>query len=152
MYKRILVPIDGSETAKLGLNEAIKLAKNQGGSIRIFHVVNELIVVSQYASAATLGQLIDFLRSAGESLLNDAKSVARSAGVEVDTVLVEAMGSQAGAHIVQQAQEWPAELIVCGTHGRRGIRRIVMGSDAEYVVRYTPVPVLLVRSREPINE
>lgn len=138
MYKRILVPIDGSETATLGLNEAIKLAKNQGGNIRLVHVVNELILVSPYASAANLGQGIDILRSGGESLLNDAESVAHGAGVEADTVLVEAMGGQAGIRIVQQAQEWPAELIVCGTHGRRGIRRIVLGSDAEYVVRHTP--------------
>jgi len=152
MYKKILVPVDGSETAALGLNEAIKLASNQRGKIRLVHIVNELIVVSQYASAATLGQLIDFLRSSGESILGDAKTVAGRAGVEVDTLLVEAMGGQAGEHIVQQAEKWGADLIVCGTHGRRGIRRLVMGSDAEYIVRNTPVPVLLVRGREPVSK
>lgn len=152
MYERILVPIDGSETAALGLNEAIKLAKNQGGKIRLVHVVDELVVVSPYASAGNLQPIIDILRRGGESILGDAKSVAGRAVVEVDTLLVEAMGGQAGDHIVQQAKEWGADLIVCGTHGRRGIRRLVMGSDAEYIVRHTPVPVLLVRGREPVSK
>ena len=51
-----------------------------------------------------------------------------------------------GATIARVAEEWNADLIVCGTHGRRGLRRIVMGSDAEYILRHSPVPVLLVRS------
>jgi len=63
-------------------------------------------------------------------------------------VLVEAMGGQAGDYIIREARQWRADLIVCGTHGRRGIRRLVLGSDAEYIVRHTPVPVLLVRSPE----
>lgn len=147
MYQRILVPIDGSETAALGLKEAIKLARDQDAIIRLVHVVNELIVVD--ATAVNLGVILERLRSGGESLLGEAAAAVRSAGIEADTVLKEASGGQAGPHIVQQAEEWRADLIVCGTHGRRGIRRIVMGSDAEYVVRHTPAPVLLVRSPEP---
>jgi nucleotide-binding universal stress UspA family protein len=82
-------------------------------------------------------------------MLDEGESIARAAGIEVDTVLVEAMGGQAGTDIVKQAMEWPADLIVCGTHGRRGVRRLVLGSDAEYIVRHTPVPVLLVRGPGP---
>lgn len=152
MYERILVPVDGSETAALGLKEAIKLASNQGGKIRLVHIVNEFVVVSPYDIGPGLGRIIDILRSGGESILGDAKSVAGRAGVDVDTLLVEAMGGQAGEYIVRQANEWGADLIVCGTHGRRGIRRLVMGSDAEYVVRHTPVPVLLVRGPEPVSK
>lgn len=151
MYAKILVPIDGSETAALGLDEAIKLAKNQNGAIQLVYVVNELIVVSPYDSGVvSLGRVVDSLRSGGESTLAAAEAVIRSAGIEVDSVLIEAMGGQAGDHIVRQAIECGADLIVCGTHGRRGVRRLLMGSDAEYVVRHTPVPVLLVRSREPV--
>jgi nucleotide-binding universal stress UspA family protein len=58
---------------------------------------------------------------------------------------VETPAGSVGAMIAEHAEGWPADLIVLGTHGRRGIRRLVMGSDAEYVVRTTPVPVLLVR-------
>jgi nucleotide-binding universal stress UspA family protein len=145
MYGKILVPIDGSETSAMGLNEAIRLAKNQGARIRLVHVVNELLVVLPDAYI-NIGGVVDELRRAGKSVLDTSESTVRSAGVEVDTTLIEAMGNQAGDQIIRQAKEWGADLIVCGTHGRRGIRRIVMGSDAEYIVRHTPVPILLIRS------
>jgi nucleotide-binding universal stress UspA family protein len=152
LYGKILVPVDGSKTAALGLNEAIRLAKNQSARIRLVHIVNELIVVPPDAYSSDFGQVIDMLRTGGQAILNDAESAVRRAGIEVDTALVEAMGGHAGNHIVQQAKEWGADLMVCGTHGRRGIRRLVLGSDAEYIVRHTPVPILLVRSREPTSE
>jgi nucleotide-binding universal stress UspA family protein len=145
MYAKILVPIDGSETSSLGLKEAIRLAKNQGARIRLVHIVNELIVVLPDAYV-NIERVIDELRTRGKAILDSGEAAVRSDGVEVDTTLVEAMGNQAGDQIIQQAKEWGADLIVCGTHGRRGIRRIVMGSDAEYIVRHTPVPILLVRS------
>jgi nucleotide-binding universal stress UspA family protein len=144
MYKRILVPIDGSETSSIGLTEAIHFAKNQGARIRLVHVVNELLVVLPEAYL-NIGPIVDELRRAGKIVLDNSEKAVRSAGVEVDTILIEAMGNQAGDQIIRQAKEWGADLIVCGTHGRRGIRRIVMGSDAEYIVRHTSVPILLIR-------
>lgn len=152
MYNSILVPIDGSATAKLGLSEAIKLATSQSSQIRLIHVVNEFVVLSQDASGVNLGQFTADMRRGGEALLNEAESTVRKAGVEVKTVLVEAISGGAGIPILQHAKEWPADLIVCGTHGRRGIRRLLLGSDAEYIVRHTPVPVLLIRAHEPIGE
>lgn len=151
MYAKILVPIDGSETSTLGLAEAIKVAKNQNGMLRLIHVVNEFIMTSPEAGFAA-GQVIDALREGGRTILKDAEAKVRTAGVEVDTICEEAIGAQAGAHIVQQAKAWRVDLIVMGTHGRRGIRRMVMGSDAEYVVRHTPVPVLLVRRQESLDK
>ena len=61
-------------------------------------------------------------------------------------MLLERVGGQAAVLVIEQALEWPAELIVMGTHGRKGLKRIVLGSDAEYVVRHATVPVLLVRA------
>lgn len=89
--------------------------------------------------------LVDQLRSGGECILHDSVSVARAAEVDVDSRLIEAMGTEAGECIIEEATSWPADLIVCGTHGRRGVRRVLMGSDAEYVLRRSPVPVLMVR-------
>jgi nucleotide-binding universal stress UspA family protein len=89
--------------------------------------------------------LLKELRERGQTILNDAASSARKQGVEADTDTVETPLGPVGAAIVEYAERWPADLIVLGTHGRRGVRRLVMGSDAEYVVRTTPVPVLLVR-------
>lgn len=146
MYKRILVPTDGSETAKSGLREAIRLAKDQSAQIRIIHVVDEFVMGSSPAYAVVMGNIIDDLRTAGKSILTSAQAMVQEAGITVDTQLIEAFGSRAGEHIVRAAQEWPADIIVCGTHGRRGLRRIVLGSDAEYLVRRTPVPILLVRA------
>lgn len=89
--------------------------------------------------------LVDQLRSSGECILHDSVSAARAAEVDVDSRLIEAMGTEAGECIIEEATSWPADLIVCGTHGRRGVRRVLMGSDAEYVLRRSPVPVLMVR-------
>jgi nucleotide-binding universal stress UspA family protein len=84
--------------------------------------------------------------TSGECILHDSLTAVRGAGVDADSRLVESLGAEAGECIIEQANSWPADLIVCGTHGRRGIRRIVMGSDAEYVLRHSPVPVLMVRA------
>jgi len=145
MYQRILVPVDGSPAARRGLSEAIALAKDQGAKLRIVHVVNEWLVVSPDASGANLGDVVQQMLTAGRALLNDADALARRAGVNANTVLLEEMGAQAGACILKHAGEWPADLIVCGTHGRRGMRRLLLGSDAEYIVRNATVPVLLLR-------
>lgn len=149
MYKRILVPIDGSDTAARGLDEAVRLARHHGGTLRLTHVVNELIVAD--AATVNLAPFVDTLVKGGRVLLDEAAALAQRAGVEVQTVLLEAVSGQAGPAIVQQAKYWRADLIVMGTHGRRGIRRLVIGSDAEYVLRRTPVPVLLVRHHAPTS-
>lgn len=143
MYQNILVPIDGSETAGRGLRVAIELAHALGARIRVLHVVNK----TPWLGGATPPLIEDLLaqyRSTGESILHEAKTAARAVGIEVQDRLVEAPGDRVGELIVGEAGEWPAHLIVCGTHGRRGLRRLLMGSDAEYVVRRSPVPVLLI--------
>ena len=144
MYKRILVPTDGSDTATSGLREAIKLAKDQNAQIRIVHIVDELVMGSSPAYAVVMDNVIADLRAAGKSILASAQATVRDAGIAADTQLVEAFGGRASEHILTAAQEWPADIIVCGTHGRRGLRRIVLGSDAEDLVRRTPVPILLI--------
>jgi nucleotide-binding universal stress UspA family protein len=145
MYQRILVPVDGSEASSLGLAEAIRLAKNQKAKLRLLHVVHDFFVAGGPGAAVYTGQLRLDLREHGEEILKTAAGIAAQQGVEIDTKLVETPAGSVGALIVEEAEGWPADLLVLGTHGRRGIRRLVMGSDAEYVVRTTPVPVLLVR-------
>jgi nucleotide-binding universal stress UspA family protein len=146
MYKRILVPTDGSETANAGLREALKLAQEQQAQLRIVHVVDEFLVVSPDLVGGAYHTISEQLREAGATVLARAESLAREARVATETQLVEAMGGPAGERVIKAAKDWPADLIVCGTHGRRGLRRIVLGSDAEYIVRHTPVPILLIRN------
>ena len=144
MYQNILVPVDGSETAEKALREAIQLARGLSSRIRVIHVVNSMPWITQ-GSPGVIEELVDQLRSTGESIVHEAKTAARSAGIDVDHRLIEAMGERAGEYIVAEANNWPADLIVCGAHGRRGLRRLLVGGDAEYIVRHSPVPVLLVR-------
>lgn len=148
MYKRILVPIDGSPTSNLGLDEAIRLAKDQGAKLRLFHLVNEYVAVSGAEGTAWYaGDLIEALRQAGKKIIEKAEALARRNGLAPESVMLESFGGRAADFIVRQANDWKADLIVLGTHGRRGVKRLVMGSDAEQVVRTTRVPVLLVRSK-----
>jgi nucleotide-binding universal stress UspA family protein len=148
MYKRILVPTDGSDTANAGLREALELVKDQGAQLRIVHVVDELMVVSPELYGSVYDRMSEDLRAAGRAVLDRAETLARDAGVTPETQLIEAMGGPAGERVVKAAADWSADLIVCGTHGRRGLRRIVLGSDAEYIVRHSTVPILLVRNTD----
>jgi nucleotide-binding universal stress UspA family protein len=149
MYKKILVPIDGSPASNLGLNEAIKLAKDQGAKLRLFHLVDEYIAVSSPDGMAfsNTDDLLESLRDGGKKIIEKAEALARRNGLTPESVMLESFGGRAADFIVEQATKWRADLIVLGTHGRRGVKRLVMGSDAEQVVRTTPVPVLLVRSK-----
>jgi len=148
MYRRILVPVDGSETSLLGLAEAIRLAKGQQTTLRLLHVVHDFLVAVGYGGADYANQLRKDMVAQGEQVLNDAADRARQQQVDAETRLVQTPAGSVGEAIVDEARDWPADLIVLGTHGRRGIRRLAMGSDAEQVVRSTPVPVLLVRAPE----
>ena len=146
MYGKILVPIDGSETAARGLGEAIRIARALGSRIRLVHVVNELIFAGGDGPGTNAGDLILSLRDGGNSLLAQAGAQVRRQGVQADSVMMESMGTSAADFIVEQARLWSAELIVMGTHGRRGLARMTLGSDAEYVLRTASIPVLLVRN------
>ena len=146
MYNRILVPIDGSRTAAAGLREAIRLASgNTRATIRLLHVMDPLPAMQGMELLIT-DQLIENMEQFGARVLKDAKSLVQRHGIGVDTVFQkQALGRTSDA-IVRHARKWRADLIVMGTHGRRGVSRIVLGSDAEAVLRTAPAPVLLVRS------
>lgn len=148
MYGKILVPVDGSETSIVGLEEAIQIAKLVGGKIRILHVVNELIIDYAFGSGLYANTVIEAMRSDGQKILNQAEALARQKGLEPEAVMIESIGGPAAQFIVEQAKEWPADLVVMGTHGRRGLRRLALGSDAETVLRSVTAPVLLVHRPE----
>jgi nucleotide-binding universal stress UspA family protein len=142
MYGKILVPVDGSETSKRGLGEAIRLAKEQGAVIRCIYVIDEHIL---FDAPFAYPDLLDKLREAGKAILDDASGQSRGAAVPVEAVLRESGGRRVSKAILEESASWPADLIVMGTHGRRGLSHLALGSDAELVVRESSVPVLLVR-------
>jgi nucleotide-binding universal stress UspA family protein len=148
MYNRILIATDGSDTASRASSEAINLATEQNARLRVLYVIS-YAYVSAILGNAYSGDLLRRMRAEGKATLEATEAAARAAGLEVEPRLFEHQSTQIGEAIVEDAQTWQANLIVMGTHGRRGFARAVIGSDAEYVARHTPVPLLLVRSPSP---
>lgn len=149
MYQHILVPIDGSPTAERGLREAMGLAAEQKARLRVLTVVDTLTLgMVEMSSVLDVQGVLADLRRQAEHRLSDAEARAREAGVKVATVLREVKGGSVADAIVAEAREHACDLIVMGTHGRRGMRRLTLGSDAELVLRASPAPVLLVRHEE----
>ena len=146
-YKRILVAVDGSPASNKGLREAIRLAKAERARLFILHVVDEYpayAVLAEMAPASGV-DLVTGLREGGARILAKAAGFALKQKVKRKSILREMVGGPAADKIVREARTQRADLIVLGTHGRRGVRRLVLGSDAEQVVRSARVPVLLVR-------
>jgi nucleotide-binding universal stress UspA family protein len=150
MYRRVLVPLDGSDTAARGVREAAGLAKAQGARLRLLNVLDERFFMSAGEGYAMVDitELIESLRAEGRKALDAASKAALRQRVKVDTSLVESRGRPVSDVILDEARKWRADVIVMGTHGRRGINRMLLGSDAERVLRSAPVPVLLVRAEE----
>ena len=80
--------------------------------------------------------------------LADSLAIAKAAGVAAQTKLLDAPGKRLGDSVAEAARAWEADLIVVGTHGRRGIGRVLLGSGAEQIIRLSPVPVLVIRADE----
>lgn len=145
-YRKILVAVDGSPAAEKGLREAIRVAEAGGGALVILHVVNEFYGYYTMESAGLGADVHERLRQKGRAILEKARALAARRRLEPKLVMRQIEGGPVAPAIVQEAKKQRADLIVLGTHGRRGMTRLVMGSDAEEVLRSSAVPVLLVRA------
>lgn len=145
MIQRILVPLDGSGPSQRGLQEAVSLARALGARLVLLHVVDDFPPHLELAPAAAYREALQRLRQRGQALLDQAAEHAAAVGVGTESLLQEVGAQTVGDAIVQQVRACRCDLIVMGTHGRRGLQRVAMGSDAELVLRTSPVPVLLVR-------
>lgn len=146
MYSRILVPLDASATAGHGLQEALRLAAQVHATLVLLNLVDDCPEQMARAPALALEASLEQAVEEGNALLAAACGHAAEAGVPCECVLREISEATAFEAIVEEAAARHCELIVMGTHGRRGLDRLAMGSDAEAVLRSSPVPVLLVRS------
>lgn len=144
MYKKILVPLDGSELAKRGLEEAEKLAKFFEAEIVLFQVVPFMPI---YGSPELVTPLIvdEKQKEAVDKYLATLAEELKKRGFRV-TWMVKT-GQQVAAEIIDFAKEVGADLIVMSTHGRSGITRWVLGSTAHKVIIRAETPILLVRSK-----
>jgi nucleotide-binding universal stress UspA family protein len=145
VYQRILVPVDGSPASLRGLDEAVNLARATGAALRLVHIVNEFFFDAAYTPSPIYEPLRESLRIDGQRVVARAQATVRQAGVEFESNLIETVSGRVSDLILADAGNWQADLIVMGTHGRRGIARLTLGSDAEMVLRSASIPVLLVR-------
>jgi len=157
MFKRILIPVDGSKTSQLALRQAAAFAAEQGAAVRVLHVHEVSVLSEMYAAQSAAGlstapnikQLEKFeadLEKRAQSVVSSAEQVVTKAGVtKVDSRMVNAGTRRAAKVILDDARKWKADLIVMGTHGRSGFDHFVFGSVAEGVMRGASCPLMLVR-------
>ena len=145
MYQHILVPLDGSATAERGLREAVRLAAEQKSNLRLLHVVEDFSTLMEMSTAVSFDAMMREVRGYGEDVLSKAKAAAAAAGVTSETSLREVTRGRIASIVIDEARSSGCDLIVMGTHGRRGFSRLALGSDADLVVRQSRVPVLLLR-------
>jgi nucleotide-binding universal stress UspA family protein len=145
MYKKILVPLDGSELAKMALDQAEKLAKTFDAEIILFQVVPFMPI---YGSPELVTPLIvdEKQKEAAEKYLVNLGEELKKRGLRVAATV--RTGQQVAVEIIDFAKEAGVDLIIMCTHGRSGISRWVMGSVAFKVVTRAETPILLIRSKK----
>jgi nucleotide-binding universal stress UspA family protein len=149
MYSRILVAVDNSRASLLAMKEAVKLAKNQHAKLRIVYVVDEFIPVAE-GIAINFKKYEIAQRKEGKIILSKMLGLALKANVSARSHLIEMQESSdlIPKKIMRDAKKWHADLIVIGTHGRRGLHRLLLGSIAEEIIRISHIPVHLIREQK----
>jgi nucleotide-binding universal stress UspA family protein len=149
MYQRIFVGLDGGPSARVALNEAIRIAAASGGTITCAYVVErrpQLVDVDAGFAEARDDDAAPI--EAATSVLDDAKATLARRGVPGTVRALDAYGDDVATVLMRTAAELDADLIVLGTSGRHGLRRLLLGSVAESLLRAADRPVLLVRHAE----
>ncbi|MCA9835347.1 MAG: universal stress protein [Trueperaceae bacterium] len=146
MYANILVPVDGSDCSTLAFNHALSLAKALGSSLTLLTAVEDPVqyVYGLPEVGAYLPELYNDLKKSAEQTLANFEQEAQAAGLKVKTILAE--HSKPEDAILDNEASF--DLIVMGTHGRRGLNRMVLGSVAESVLRRSSKPHLFVREQD----
>ncbi|PLP97230.1 universal stress protein [Cupriavidus pauculus] len=146
MYERILVAVDGGPSSELAISQAVGLAKHLSAEVKVLFVVDDSELFFEYAHIDP-SQIVGGMIEVGQKALASAARRFENANVRCLTELAEkpvSPGNISGT-IVKCADHWPADLIIMGTHGRRGMRRVIMGSVSEGVISKSNKPVLLIR-------
>nr|WP_148263471.1 universal stress protein [Legionella drancourtii] len=147
LYKNIMLAIDGSDVSNYAVEEVIKLTQGEEVNVRLIYVIDESYIYNG-------GPIVDYpafissLKEDGQKILDNAQRMIEShSSIKVEKFLFELKPIQGriAELIVAAATEWPADLLVIGTHGRRGVNRLFLGSVAENVIRIATTPVLLIR-------
>ena len=143
-YQNILVPVDGSETSYVAVAQAAELAKAFGGKITVVQVLAlDPYIAAEYISATQTNDLIERARTSVLKTLEEAAAKFSDLGIPVEAKLLE--GQVVHREIIREAETSKADLIVIGSHGRTGLKRLFLGSVAQSVLGEAHIPVLVVR-------
>lgn len=149
MYKLILIPTDGSECARKGVDHGLSLAKSVGAKVIIVTVTEPFPIYAGAAASAgwasppmDTGEYEAGQRQAAEKVLADVRAAAESLGIDAETVHV--LQAHPAEAIVEKANARRCGVIVMASHGRRGLRRLLLGSQTAEVLASSSVPVLVV--------
>ena len=149
MYTKIMVAIDGSATAHRALDLALVMAQDHHAALLPVYVVSAPLMsydLPLYDPEAMRAAMFE----EGRVVSREAAALMTAAQVAGTPSVVETeIGEDVAQRIVSTAEAWGAQLLVLGTHGRRGFRRLMLGSVAERVVRLSSLPVLLVPAAQP---
>jgi len=152
MYAHILVAIDSSTTAQKALDEAIRMAVALRAGLCIAHAIDVSALLQHGMGIGT--SYIDTekvkgeIRDVGNRLLDQAVAKAAAGGCQAERMLIESNKDRRVAEMIADgARDWGADLVVIGTHGRRGFERMLVGSVAENLVRIAATSLLLVREQ-----
>ena len=143
-YQNILVPVDGSETSFAAVAKAAELAKAFGSKITVVQVLTlDPYIAAEYITANQTNDLIERARASIVKTLEEAKQKFTEQGVEAETKLLE--GQVIAREISNAAKDLNADLIVIGSHGRTGLKKLFLGSVAQSILSEGTTPVLVVR-------
>ena len=147
MYQRILVPIDGSAAATLGLHEALGLAIEHGARLHLLHIVDNPPMRVEMSATTSPEELRANRHRHGKRLLAEPQRRAAAAGPRAHSALGVVAHPRAASAWVGLARDCGCDLIVMGMQRRRGMERLTFGNDSGRVAQLSPVPVLLVREQ-----
>jgi nucleotide-binding universal stress UspA family protein len=145
MYKRILAPIDGSETAQRAFGYALALARDYGAELMPIYVID--VPVGAFQAPGFDPSIVrDALQQEGERLKSEAQALMQRENVTGTPRVVEAdvPGGDVAERLLEEAHATDCDVIVMGTHGRRGVKRLMLGSVAERLMRMSCCPVLMI--------
>ncbi|WP_134671529.1 universal stress protein [Halorussus marinus] len=137
MYETVLFPTDGSEGTEAALENALNIASTYDASVHALYVAD----TNQYSTTTLDDGARDVLVEEGEDIVGDVVERAQARGVDVEDVVLQGDPYET---ILDYIEEYGVDLVVMGTHGRRGVERYLIGSVTEKVVRTADVPVLTV--------
>ncbi|QID17183.1 universal stress protein [Nitrogeniibacter mangrovi] len=150
MYQHIVAAIDDSDTSRRAIREAVALAQSSGASLTLVHAVDEALFAHfSHTTLANRDAVEKALIAEGQNVLDAAAQVAADAGMDAQTRLLTSKHQSTSDQVAEALRALHADLLVVGSHGRRGVQRLVLGSVAERLLKKVTISVLIVRGIAP---